>query len=256
MLPGALNVGALSGMLSILHQTRMLFQPLKHVSPVGGTALRNRATSSRLVAEAAGFGRCDHDSAAAQEPAHNSAVLLLNPGLIVLAPWRGASEFDPMAEAILDERLVHKLTAVISSFQSANVRTGTRRRAAGIARRAFFKRVALRGTRTSRSMVEALVVLREGRSDGGQRSIRRRLLLGFSGRCRACAVSKVLTFRTGSAVIPKYRFKFFRERLELACPSNLGRDKTELYVYLPSYSGSYPWEKSQPSVLYVSRASS
>jgi hypothetical protein len=64
---------------------RMLFQPLKHVSPVGGTALRNRATSSRLVAEAAVFGRCDHDSAAAQEPAHNSAVLLLNPGLIVLA---------------------------------------------------------------------------------------------------------------------------------------------------------------------------
>jgi hypothetical protein len=82
---------------------RMLFQPLKHVSPVGGTALRNGATSSRLVAEAAVFGRCDHDSAAAQEPAHNSAVLLLDPGLIVLAPWTGASEFDPMAEAILDE---------------------------------------------------------------------------------------------------------------------------------------------------------
>src|SRR5712675_1293031 len=57
---------------------RMLFQPLKHVSPVGGTALRNRATSSRLVAEAAVFGRCDHDSAAAQEPAHNIAEAILD----------------------------------------------------------------------------------------------------------------------------------------------------------------------------------
>ncbi len=57
-------------------------------------------------------------------------------------------------------------------------------------------------------------------------------------------------------MIPKYRFKVFRERLKLACPSNLGRDKTELYdVYLPSYSGSYLWEKSQP-VLYLFRASS
>src|SRR5258708_14953266 len=50
----------------------------------------------------------------AEQPAHNSAVLLLNPGLIVLAPGTGARELDPMAEAILDEGLVHKLTAVIN----------------------------------------------------------------------------------------------------------------------------------------------
>src|SRR6266849_6708362 len=41
---------------------RTLFQPLKHFSSVSGAALRNRATSSRLVAEAAVFGRRDQDS--------------------------------------------------------------------------------------------------------------------------------------------------------------------------------------------------
>lgn len=43
------------------------------------------------------------------------------------------------------------------SFQSAKVRTGTRRRSSGVARRRFFERVALRGTRSSRSIVGAIM---------------------------------------------------------------------------------------------------
>jgi hypothetical protein len=41
---------------------RMLFQPLKHLSPVSCAALRTR-TSARLAAEAAVYGSRDHDTA-------------------------------------------------------------------------------------------------------------------------------------------------------------------------------------------------
>lgn len=54
------------------------------------------------------------EAAVAQELAHDSAVLLLNPGLVILAVGPRASEFDPMAEAVMDQKLVHKLAAVIN----------------------------------------------------------------------------------------------------------------------------------------------
>ena len=53
-------------------------------------------------------------AAVAQELAYDSAVLLLDPSLIVLAIGARASEFDPMTEAVIDQRLVHKLAAVIN----------------------------------------------------------------------------------------------------------------------------------------------
>jgi hypothetical protein len=43
------------------------------------------------------------ETAVAQKFAHNSAVLLLDPGLVVLTPRSRARELDPMAEAILDQ---------------------------------------------------------------------------------------------------------------------------------------------------------
>src|SRR6185312_4293885 len=53
------------------------------------------------------------ETAVAEELAHDGAVLLFDPGLIVLAPRSGARELDPVAEAVLDQSLVHKLAAVI-----------------------------------------------------------------------------------------------------------------------------------------------
>src|SRR2546429_3074396 len=44
------------------------------------------------------------------------------------------------------------------SFQSAKVRTATRRRISGVTRRGFLVRVALRGARSNRSIVAALIV--------------------------------------------------------------------------------------------------
>ena len=54
-------------------------------------------------------------------------------------------------------------------------------------------------------------------------------------------------------MIPKYRFKFFRERLELACPSNLGRDKTELYCVLAIVFGELSMGKITTGVVFISR---
>src|SRR5207253_2594416 len=51
------------------------------------------------------------ETAVAKELAHNGAVLLFDPRLIVLAPRSGAREFDPVAEAVLDQGLVHKFAA-------------------------------------------------------------------------------------------------------------------------------------------------
>src|SRR6185437_10887891 len=53
------------------------------------------------------------ETAVTEELAHNSAVFLFDPCLIVLAPRSGARELDPVAQAVLDQGLVHKLAAVI-----------------------------------------------------------------------------------------------------------------------------------------------
>jgi len=45
---------------------------------------------------------------------HDSAVLLLDPSLIIPTVGSRASEFDAMAETVLNQRLVHKLAAVIN----------------------------------------------------------------------------------------------------------------------------------------------
>jgi len=57
------------------------------------------------------------ETAVAQKLAHDSAVLLLDPSLIILAIRPRARELDPLAEAILDQRLVYKLAAVVQSEQ-------------------------------------------------------------------------------------------------------------------------------------------
>ena len=48
-----------------------------------------------------------------QQLAHDSAIFLLDPSLIVLAIRSRASEFDPVAEAIVDQSLVYKFASVI-----------------------------------------------------------------------------------------------------------------------------------------------
>ena len=84
--------------------------------PLGGVLLNDRTTSAsrgqsglKIRVSVVRF------VGVAQKLAHDSAVLLLDPGLVVLPPGPRACEFDPLAEAILDQRLVHKLAAVLHS---------------------------------------------------------------------------------------------------------------------------------------------
>lgn len=53
------------------------------------------------------------EAAVAQELRHDSAVFSLDPRLVILAIGPRAIELDLMAEAVLDQRLVHKLAVVI-----------------------------------------------------------------------------------------------------------------------------------------------
>src|SRR5271156_1844938 len=53
------------------------------------------------------------ETTVAQQLAHDSAVLLLDPRLVVLPPRPRASEFDPMSETVIDQGLVHKLAAIV-----------------------------------------------------------------------------------------------------------------------------------------------
>jgi hypothetical protein len=65
------------------------------------------------------LGRSDaFEPAITQQLAHDGAVLLFDPGLVILAIRSRARELDAIAQAVLDHRLVHELAAVINVQRS------------------------------------------------------------------------------------------------------------------------------------------
>jgi len=48
-----------------------------------------------------------------EELAHHGAVLLFDPSLIVLPVWTRASQFNALAQAVLDQMLIYKFGAVV-----------------------------------------------------------------------------------------------------------------------------------------------
>ncbi len=55
-------------------------------------------------------------------PAHNSAILLFDPRLVILVVWPREREFDSVVGAILHQGLVDKLAAIVDVERSQNKR--------------------------------------------------------------------------------------------------------------------------------------
>ena len=53
------------------------------------------------------------EAAIAQELPYNGAILLLDPCLIIFSIGSRTREFDSMAQAILDESVIHELGTVV-----------------------------------------------------------------------------------------------------------------------------------------------
>src|SRR5437773_6117453 len=73
-----------------------------HEQPRGTIQARDRLGGSNAL-----------EAPIAQKLAHDGAVFLLDPGLVVLAIWARAGELDPPAQAVLDQIVVHKLAAIV-----------------------------------------------------------------------------------------------------------------------------------------------
>src|SRR5437016_1299267 len=100
--------GGLWGMIALGHLSALavLFRKLE-----GGLEEVHEQTRGAVQSRDGLRGGNALETAVAQELTHHSAVFLLDPSLIVLAIRPRATEFDPVTEAVMDQRLVHKLAA-------------------------------------------------------------------------------------------------------------------------------------------------